>query len=318
MSGPSPGGPVFVFTAHRSGGTMLARVLNCHPDLVIWGEHAGFINRLAEIDFIVGHYEPLTRPVPWRGLDAYVQGVRSDPAVFDPWVTPFAQDGFRAWCRAYIETTFRHGLLPGQRWGFKEVRYHGVLTARFLATLFPDARFVILRREPYALAVSNLLAAWSLDRLRWSGALASEAGARAAIVDCAYALTAIDHGFQAIAAAFPDSCLTIAYEAIDATAQRLFAELFIFLGLRGSPELWQAITAVLGTRVGTTPQGAGEGFLTVQEVQRQLPAALAAAQAEIAAHGPDAARLKRLAAQGRYGFIVGDHNLFDTPYSAMF
>jgi predicted nicotinamide N-methyase len=28
-------GPVFLLTLHRGGGTVLARVLNCHPDLVI-------------------------------------------------------------------------------------------------------------------------------------------------------------------------------------------------------------------------------------------------------------------------------------------
>jgi len=44
---------VFLLTVHRGGGTVLARVLNCHPDLVIWGEHVGLINRLAEIDDMV-------------------------------------------------------------------------------------------------------------------------------------------------------------------------------------------------------------------------------------------------------------------------
>jgi len=43
-------GPVFVLSPARGGGTVLARILNCHPQLVIWGEHVGLINRLAEID----------------------------------------------------------------------------------------------------------------------------------------------------------------------------------------------------------------------------------------------------------------------------
>jgi hypothetical protein len=45
--------PVFLLTLHRGGGTVLARVLNCHSDLVIWGEHVRLINRLAEIDDMV-------------------------------------------------------------------------------------------------------------------------------------------------------------------------------------------------------------------------------------------------------------------------
>ena len=53
MGGNASRGPVFVLTLHRAGGTVLVRVLNCHPELVIWGEHVGLINRLAEIDDMV-------------------------------------------------------------------------------------------------------------------------------------------------------------------------------------------------------------------------------------------------------------------------
>ena len=318
MSGTASGGPVFVFSAHRSGGTMVARVLNCHPDLVIWGEHAGFINQLAEIDAIMGRHPQLTEPLTERGLDEFLRGGKSDPASFNPWINPASQDGFRAWCRSYIETTFRRGLRPEQRWGFKEVRYHTVATATFLVSLFPDAKFVILRRELSPLAMSNLFAPWSVDRLRWAGALASEDGVRAAVTDCAYALAAINSGFQAIAAAFPDRCHLIAHEKIAGNAQDLFAAMFIFLGLRGSMELLQALTAVVRSRVGVTNLSGGEGHLTVPIVKRLLPEALAAAQADLAAHGPDLARLKRLATQGRYGFVVGDHHLYETPYSGIF
>ena len=46
-------GPVFLLTLQRGGGTKLARVLNCHRELVIRGERVGLINRLAEIDDMV-------------------------------------------------------------------------------------------------------------------------------------------------------------------------------------------------------------------------------------------------------------------------
>jgi hypothetical protein len=318
MSGGAAGGPVFVFSTHRSGGTLLARVLNCHPELVIWGEHGGFINKLAEIDAAVERYPPLTSPLASRGLDSFVQGAKSDPASFNPWVTPFARDGFRQWCRAFIETTFSRGLRPGQRWGFKEIRYHTVATAAFLAALFPDARFVILRRALYPLAVSNLLAPWSVDRLRWSGALATASGVTAAIADCAYALTAIDHGLRAIVTVLPDRCHVVAHDSITPEAQQVFAELFMFLGLKGSMDLLHAIRAVVRGRVGATNFAASEGHLSLAAVQRELPAALAAAQADIAAHGPDPARLKRLAAQGRFSFVVGDHHMCGTQDSMMF
>ena len=53
---------MFLLTLHRGGGTVLARVLNCHPDLVIWGEHVGLINRLAEIDDMVSRVGRLMAP----------------------------------------------------------------------------------------------------------------------------------------------------------------------------------------------------------------------------------------------------------------
>jgi hypothetical protein len=317
MTGPVAG-PVFVFSAHRSGGTMLARVLNCHPDLVIWGEHGGFINQLAEVDVITSGFEGLTVPVGDRGLSDFIGGEKFNPAMFNPWANPFEQGSYRTWCRRFIESTFSYGLRPGQRWGFKEIRYHTVRTASFLATLFPDARFVILRRALYPLALSNLFAPWSVDRLRWSGAIRSEADIRAAVIDCAYALTAIDHGFGAILAALPGRCHVVNHEAITPSAQDVFADLFMFLGLRGSRALLQAIIAVVESRVGTSDRGTAEGHLTLQTVERYLADALATAQAQIAADGIDTARLKRIAPQGRYSYLAGDHSLSDTPLSAMF
>jgi len=318
MSGGAPAGPVFVLGAHRSGSSLLARILNCHPDLVIWGEHGGFINRLAEIDAVVGLYPRLTDPLAERGLAAFVAGGKAAPGRFDPWVTPFDQAAFRDWCRTFIATTFARDLRPGQRWGFKEVRYHTAAVTGFLAALFPDARFVILRRPLYPLALSNLFAPWSVDRLRWTGALQSDATVQAAIIDCAYALAAIDQGHRAIAAALPGRCHVLDYDAITPAAQTVFAELFAVLGLSVSPALLRAAAGVAAARIGGSDPRSGEGWLTLPVVERHLPQALARAASELAAGGPDAARLKRLGRDGRFSFLVGDHHLYETPYSGMF
>ncbi len=39
--------PVFIITTGRTGSTLLQRYVNCSKDLVIWGEHGGFITNLA-------------------------------------------------------------------------------------------------------------------------------------------------------------------------------------------------------------------------------------------------------------------------------
>jgi hypothetical protein len=86
-------GPVFVFTVHRSGGTVLGRVLNCHPDLVIWGEHGGILNKFAEIDAIIArHGRSMTEPEkPW--VPEYAASAELRSQMFQPWTT--AYDFFR-------------------------------------------------------------------------------------------------------------------------------------------------------------------------------------------------------------------------------
>jgi hypothetical protein len=311
-------GPVFVLTTHRSGGTALVRGLNRHPDLMIWGEHAGFINKLAELDEIVGHYPPLVQPLAQRGILDHVRLGKFDPEGFDPWRNPFERADFRTWCRTFIETIFRRGLHPGQRWGFKEVRYHSPVTARFLVALFPDSRFVLLRRDLGALVLSNMLSPWSISRLRRLGATASMAELRKAVQDCAYALAAVDRGLAGIAASLqPASCRVLRTEAL-AQPARTFADLFDFLGLPHFPALLEEVAEVSARRLGTTDLGGAEGVLSRATVEQLLPEALAAAQADYMANGPDLVRLRRLGGAGRYSFLAGDHELLGTPYSTLF
>lgn len=310
-------GPVFVLTAHRSGGTALARGLNRHPDLMIWGEHAGLINKLAELDEVIGHYPPLTRPLGERDLAEHVRLGKFDPGGFDPWRNPFEQADWRDWCRRFIEATFCRGLHPGQRWGFKEVRYHTPVTARFLATLFPEARFVLLQRELGPLVVSNMLTPWSMGKLRRLGATDSEAGVRAAVHDCAYALAVVNHGLDGIAKALPRQCCVVRSRALTDPV-RTFGALFAFLGLPQWPALLDEVKEASDRQLGVTDLGQSEGHLSRETVLRLLPEALAAAAADLAAGPPDLARLKRLGPTGRYSFLVGDHELVGTPYSTMF
>lgn len=318
MASPSPGGPVFVFTSHRSGGTLLARVLNCHADLVIWGEHGGCINMLADIAATMARHPPGERDIAELELAGFAQQWKSGAGELDPWFGPVTLAGFQDWCRSYLEATFRAGLRPGQRWGFKEIRYHTVATAQFLLTLFPDARFVLLRRDLTALTRSNIMASWSIDRLRWSGALRSEDMVAEAVRDCAYALAAIDHGLQAIAATMPARSMVVRYEALRPDAVQLLADLFVFLGLTGSRALLDATQSVLRSRAGATRLDVREASLSLDVVDRYLPDAVRDATAQIGATGPDLRRLKRFGQPGRFSFLAGDHHVWDTPYSVTF
>jgi hypothetical protein len=310
-------GPVFVLTAHRSGGTALARGLNRHPDLMVWGEHAGFINRLAELDAVVEHHPSLTRHMPDNDLVAHVRLGKFDPREFDPWTSPFEQGAWRTWCRQFLETTFRRGLHPGQRWGFKEVRYHTLTVARFLLALFPDARFVILRRDLAPLLMSNMLAPWSIETLRRMGATDSGTELRAAVHNCAYALAVVCRGLDDIATALPGQCHVVPGAAL-ADPVATFSALFTFLGLSRWPALMDEVAEASDRQLGATDLDRKEGVLSRALVERLIPEAMSAAEAALAAGGPDLARLKRLGPVGRYSFLAGDHHLVGTTLSSMF
>jgi hypothetical protein len=128
---------------HRSGGTLLQRVINAHPDVVIWGEHGGFINKLAEADAALAQRPEVMSPLAERDIQGFLS--RRGAGNFDPWMQPFERSVYRKRCRDLIHDSFSRGLVPGQRWGFKEIRYYTLNTARFLAELFPWSLFVILR-----------------------------------------------------------------------------------------------------------------------------------------------------------------------------
>ena len=316
MTGPVFG-PVFVLTAHRSGGTALARGLNRHPDLMIWGEHAGFINKLAELDSVVGHYPRLTQPLADRDLAGHVRLDKFAPGGFDPWLNPFEQSAWREDCRRSLAAMFSQHLHQGQRWGFKEVRYHTPDTARFLLTLFPDARFVILRRPLGPLTISNMLTPWSVNLLRQLGATEDEAKLRAAVHDCVYALAVVNGGLGAIARAFPAQCRAIESRDLG-EPERIFADLFAFLGLTQWPALLDEVRTASERRLGMTDLDGSEGLLSRAAVERLLPEALEAARAALTTGLPDLARLRRLGPVARYSFLVGDHEVAATNLSSMF
>lgn len=304
-------GPIFVLTTHRSGGTALTRAMNSHPQIVIWGEHGGWINKLAEANAVINRCPALHTPLDERKLDEYVAGPIDE---FSPWTSPFDAKAFGDWARALILDSFRKGLHPNQRWGFKEIRYHSLLTARFLLDMFPSGRFVILRRDLTSLVRSNLLCAWSVRRLVEMDAASNDDELKRAVDDCAYAILAIDHGFGCIAATFPDRTFEIDYGALLAQPGETLADLGDFALLSGLRELG---APCLGKYLGNTDLRIATTYLPVEKIDAMIPDSIVTAGAAIERDGLDLARLKRLH-DGRYSLLVGDHELAGTMLSGVF
>lgn len=134
--------PVFLFsTGWRTGSTLLQRVLCSHPDILVWGENRGFVDRLVDARRAVEGLQSLSR----EHVERFARdGSMGWIAMMNPPLEAF-DDGVRRQLEAYFcEPSQKLGKT---RWGFKEVR-HGRATAEFLKRLYPGAKFVLLARHP--------------------------------------------------------------------------------------------------------------------------------------------------------------------------
>jgi hypothetical protein len=139
-------------------------------------------------------------------------------------------------------------LGPEQRWGFKEIRYHSLITARFLAELFPWSRFVLLRRDLKEVVASSVLAPWSLNSLT---DVKSREDVEHVVQDCARAVCAMHVGLGTIAAGLPERVLSIG--VADLVDGQIRERLFEFLALRLDDTIRAKIAVAASERLGATP-----------------------------------------------------------------
>lgn len=134
--------PVFLFsTGWRTGSTLLQRLLCSHPDILVWGENRGVVDRLAQVHQTLEGLQQLSQEHVEHFRES---GTMGWIAMMNPPIEKF-DEGLRKLFETYF--AFPTQQLGRARWGFKEVR-HGLGTARFLQRLYPEARFLLLSRHP--------------------------------------------------------------------------------------------------------------------------------------------------------------------------
>lgn len=161
--------PVFAISTGRTGSTLVQRVLNCHPDLVLWGEHHGFLNGFgqAHVQMCVPHNKTFPRTPRDNKGPAQVLPTLRDPAAALEWANPWSLEEFEARVRRFVSDYFGGRLKPGQRWGFKEIRYNNSATLGMLQALYPEGRFVFIQRDAIEVTRSKVYA--FVKEAKWVG-----------------------------------------------------------------------------------------------------------------------------------------------------
>jgi hypothetical protein len=133
--------PIFLFASgHRTGSTLLQRLLNSCPDCLIWGEHNGYLNGFK------GEYEKI---LEWEKLHS---GIRKTFLLqgYGEFIANMTPEVYELKNATHLHITALFGLPAAKvgrsTWGFKEVRY-GAEIVLFLQDFYPKARFIHLTRN---------------------------------------------------------------------------------------------------------------------------------------------------------------------------
>ncbi len=149
--------PIFLIACGRSGSTWLQKIINTHPNIVLWGEHAGFINSLADSYYVVANRPQILEYDAYnKERELLLNKLYNDD--FNPaWTNVFTKESFLEAYRQMFLQLFVSNIEENIRWGFKEIRYCNVETLHFLRVLFPKAQFIFLKRDIFDVCKSQLL-----------------------------------------------------------------------------------------------------------------------------------------------------------------
>lgn len=127
-------------SGQRCGSTLVQRLLNSHPRIMIWGEQHGVLNSFYRMHKVLLEWES-----EYRGhrLTYFKDGYDN----FIPNIIPEDREIINA-ARDYVYSLFAKPThtIGKTIWGFKEVRYDSEIAA-FLLRLFPDSKIIWLTRN---------------------------------------------------------------------------------------------------------------------------------------------------------------------------
>jgi hypothetical protein len=150
---------IFLLSMPRAGSTMLMRSLNQAPEILLYGEHGGFLKGFADAYFATNRD---SFDMAHINLDT-LRNTASFPAL----INGIKSAEYKNNLAEFIQRTLNPYNFSG-RWGFKEVKYGADNVFRLLIELFPDAQFVLLIRNPLEQIVSRRSTGWWMESFKES------------------------------------------------------------------------------------------------------------------------------------------------------
>jgi len=153
--------PLFLLGTGRSGTTLIQRFINAHSDAIIWGEHIGFLESMADAYFLLKEH-PSMHEYAYKNraseeeLDLYA--FYKNPQLWQAWMNWFKPEDVDCFFRQFLEDMLcPKSVGTFQVWGFKEIRYgENTKVIDFLQALYPKAVFLCVVRESLNVIESQL------------------------------------------------------------------------------------------------------------------------------------------------------------------
>lgn len=142
-------------STHRSGSTLLQRIMNSRPGTLIWGEHDGCLINFYKI------YNNAMKYTEFGDREEYFSKDK-DPNTWIATMTPsagFAKQAILNSIKAFFETLYAEHAEGHDIIGFKEVRY-GPDEIRIFRECYPDAKIILLVRNPINVWKSAIKTFW--------------------------------------------------------------------------------------------------------------------------------------------------------------
>jgi len=159
--------PIFLLGTGRCGSTLLQKILNSVDNVVIYGEHGGFLIHIAEAYFLNLEDQKIEKYILSQNVEGEdpnsVSESLKDPQVWSAWTNWYNQETVKKNFRDFIESFFNPiSLNQKVHWGFKEIRYglHDRVL-EMLAELYARGRFIFIVRNPADVVASKISARMS-------------------------------------------------------------------------------------------------------------------------------------------------------------